>query len=249
MQALGGGGSRATAVAGLTATGFLLSRALSSSHASERGPIAATRHHRVAFGAVEGENRGGGSGSLAPFAKAIQRDDPWFWLRDDDRKDPAILAHLEAENAHAQHAVAHLEGLRKELYDEHLSHVKETDEQPPTIHGDYFYYTRTVKGQSYKIHCRKPRGASPDARLPAPDAAEEVLLDENAVAEGRSHCDIHSVKPSPDHSLLAYTVDFEGNEIYVRAPPHPAPLGWLALPWCRSSPGAPAAPLYRRVPS
>ena len=107
MQALGGGGSRATAVAGLTATGFLLSRALSSSHASERGPIAAMhRGHRVAFGAVEGENRGGGTGSLAPFAKVIQRDDPWFWLRDDDRKDPAILAHLEAENAHAQRAVA-----------------------------------------------------------------------------------------------------------------------------------------------
>lgn len=57
---------------------------------------------------------------------------------DSDRKDPAVLSHLEAENAYAQKQTAHLEGLRDELYNEHLSHVKETDEQPPTIQGSYF---------------------------------------------------------------------------------------------------------------
>ena len=49
-----------------------------------------------------------------------------------------MLAHLEAENAHAQQQTAHLDALRTELYDEHLSHIKETDDQPPTIKGNFF---------------------------------------------------------------------------------------------------------------
>jgi oligopeptidase B len=127
-----------------------------------------------------------------------------------------VLAHLREENAHAERRTAHLEQLRKQLYTEHLSHIKETDDAAPVIRGDFFYYTRTLKGKPYKLHCRKPRGTGggDGPRLPAGPTTEQLLLDENTVAEGRSHCDIHSVTPSPDGLLLAYTVDFEGNEVY-----------------------------------
>ena len=50
---------------------------------------------QVAFGVVPGEIRA--SEGHTPITPAIHRDDPWFWLRDDDRKDPAILAHLERD--------------------------------------------------------------------------------------------------------------------------------------------------------
>ena len=41
-----------------------------------------------------------------------------------------------------------------------------------------------------------------------------MILDENALAKGKSHCDVHCVRVSPNHQLLAYTVDFSGNEVY-----------------------------------
>ena len=44
---------------------------------------------------------------------------------------------------------------------------------------------------------------------------EEVLLDENLVAEGKAQCVILGVGPSPDHELLAYSTDFTGNETYT----------------------------------
>merc|ERR1711871_1249176 len=107
----------------------------------------------------------------------------------------------------------HTEALRQKLYEEHLSHLKETDDQPPYMHGSFFYYTRTVEGLSYKIHCRKPLGSS-TSRLPEADAAEEIVLDINKLAEGKSHCDVSRVTPSPDHKLVAYSADLTGDEVY-----------------------------------
>merc|ERR1719174_2596960 len=130
-------------------------------------PIAEKREHEVVFGAVKGQNRG-----LKPFAQQRKISDPWFWLRDDDRKSEEVLAHLRAENDYGQQELSSLDGLRKTLYDEHLSHLKETDDQIPYRQGDFFYYTRTVKGKSYKIHCRK-RVTAAARHKPGPDALEE----------------------------------------------------------------------------
>jgi oligopeptidase B len=170
-------------------------------------PVAELRPHDVKYGAVDGEDRGDGA-----FSPPIVVNDPWFWLRDDERKAEPVLEHLRAENAYAKQETAHLDGLRTTLYDEHLSHLQETDDTPAYVNGAFFYYTRTVKGKSYKVHCRKPRDG--DERLPVAAAVETVLIDENAVAEGQTHCDIRSVKPSPSHTQLVYAVDFAGDEVY-----------------------------------
>ena len=76
--------------------------------------------------------------------------------------------------------MAHLQPVIKEIYDEHISHLKETDERPAYPYGDFAYYSKTVKGLSYKMHCRRPRGDE--------GAAEEVVLDENVLAEGKAQC-------------------------------------------------------------
>mmetsp|Transcript_19107 Transcript_19107/g.46842 ORF Transcript_19107/g.46842 Transcript_19107/m.46842 type:complete len:743 (+) Transcript_19107:33-2261(+) len=171
-------------------------------------PIARQEPREVVFGAVEGENRGAN-----PMKNVVKRSDPWFWLRDDDRKSEEILGHLRSENAFTEQEVAHLKPLMDKLYDEHISHLKETDDQAPYRSGDWFYYTRTVKGLSYKFHCRKPAGDG--LHVPAADAAEQVLLDENKVAEGKPQCVVQGVRPCPDHKLLAYSVDFKGDETYA----------------------------------
>ncbi|CAE7831696.1 dapb1, partial [Symbiodinium microadriaticum] len=71
--------------------------------------------------------------------------------------------------------------------------MKETDDEVPYRHGDYLYYTRTVKGLAYKLHCRMLHGAAGE---------EAVILDENQLAEGNDYCDVGSCEPSPSHRLL-----------------------------------------------
>src|SRR5215510_16357923 len=78
--------------------------------------------------------------------------DNYFWLR--EKSNPAVIAHLEAENAYTAAVMKPTEGLQEKLYNEILSHIKETDETVPYRWGDYFYYSRTVKGQQYPIYCR-----------------------------------------------------------------------------------------------
>jgi oligopeptidase B len=171
-------------------------------------PIAVQKPHKIAFGAVNGENRG-----ETPFKETRYREDPWFWLRDDARNNVEMLDHLKKENAYVEEKTKHLVGFQKKLYEEHISHLKETDEDPPYPYGNYFYYTRTVKGLSYKIHCRKE--ASSFEELSKEETKEEMILDENSVAEGHKQCVIEAVKPSPDHTILGYSVDFTGNETYT----------------------------------
>jgi oligopeptidase B len=158
---------------------------------------------KVTAGKVEGENRGPN-----PADPAVVWEDPFFWMRDDKRADSRVIAHLNRENAYFDHKTKHLQGLKAQIYNEFVSHTKETDEEVPYPHGDWFYYTRTVTGKSYKIHCRKPSVAG------APGGAEQVLLDVNELARGRKYCDVQSVRISPDHTKLAFTVDFVGYETY-----------------------------------
>ena len=144
-----------------------------------RPPIAEKRDHLVTFGAVDGQNRG-----KKPFSQPRTRNDPWFWLRDDERKSEEVLAHLRAENEYGKQELGALDELRKTLYEEHISHLKETDDRAAYRKGGFFYYTRTVKGKSYKLHCRKP--VQGDERVPA-EMQSRDHPHENILAEGKSH--------------------------------------------------------------
>ncbi len=133
----------------------------------------------------------------------IERPDPYHWLR--FRDDPAVMSHIEAENTWTDAATAHLAPLRQQLFDEMLARVQEDHTSPPYRHGPWLYYHRTEAGQAYTIHCRK-----------APDegAEEQVFIDENSLAEGHDYFELGTWEPSPDHSLIAYTTDTAGDEIY-----------------------------------
>ncbi len=105
--------------------------------------------------------------------------DDYAWLR--DKENPEVTAYLEAENAYAAAVMAPLDGLREELYQEMLSHVKQTDVSVPFRDGDWWYYTRTEEGQQYAIHCRTH--GLPNA---TEDTPEQVILDGNQLAEGHA---------------------------------------------------------------
>ena len=101
---------------------------------------------------------------------------------------------------------SHTRDLQRQLYDEMVGRMKQTDQSVPVKQGEYYYYTRTEEGRQYKIHCRR-RGS--------PDGSEEVLLDVNRLAEGKQFMDIGVFEVSPDNSVLAFAADTVGNERYV----------------------------------
>lgn len=133
----------------------------------------------------------------------VRREDPWYWLR--NREDPAVLAHLGAENAWTTERLAPLEPLRKQLYAEMLGRIQETDSSVPAPEGPWEYYHRTEAGRPYGIHCRRPRGGGP----------EQILLDVNVLGEGRPFVSVATVDTSPDHRICAYSTDFTGAERYT----------------------------------
>jgi oligopeptidase B len=132
------------------------------------------------------------------------RSDPYFWMR--NKEDPRVLEYLGAENTYTEAVMAPTEGLQQQLYDEILARIQETDTSAPTRRPPYLYYSRTEEGKQYAIICRRRDDA---------DAPEEILFDENAMAEGHDYFEIGVLAVSEDHTLAAYSEDFTGAESYT----------------------------------
>jgi oligopeptidase B len=139
--------------------------------------------------------------------------DPYAWLAKKD--DPDTIAYLQAENAWTEKSTAHLRDLREKVFGEIKSRTQETDLSVPSRKGGYWYYTRTEEGKQYGIQCRvavQPGQTDP----PTTDTAgEEVLLDGNALAEGRKFFALGTFDVSPDGNWLAYSTDFDGDERFT----------------------------------
>lgn len=130
--------------------------------------------------------------------------DNFFWLR--EKANPEVTAYLEAENNFTESVMKPTEALQGALYKEMISHIKETDEAFPYREGDYFYYSRTVKGLQYPIYARK-RGSV--------DSKEEVTLDLNELAKGLKFLGLGAYSVSDDGNYLAYSTDTTGYRQYT----------------------------------
>jgi oligopeptidase B len=131
------------------------------------------------------------------------RVDDYFWLR--EKADPEVAAYLEAENAYADAVMKPTEGLQRKLYDEMLARIQETDLSVPYREGAYFYYARTEEGKQYPILCRRKGENGP----------EQVILDENALAEGLKFFSLGASAVSEDGRYLAYSTDVTGFRDYT----------------------------------
>ncbi|GAB3084700.1 MULTISPECIES: S9 family peptidase [unclassified Phycicoccus] len=142
--------------------------------------------------------------------------DPYEWLR--DKSDPAVVAHLEDENAYAEAMTAGLQPLRDEIFEEIRSRTQETDLSVPVASGPWWYYSRSYEGSQYSLECRAPRadGAPrPEPEVGATVEGEQVLLDGNLEAMGHEFFSLGALSISPDHRWLAYAVDTEGDERFA----------------------------------
>ncbi len=139
-----------------------------------------------------------------------QLHDDYAWMR--DKATPEVQAYLEAENAYTSEVMADTSDLQARLYREMLSHIKETDESVPYLLRGWYYYSRTIEGLQYPIHCR--RSADADGRYDD-SHPEQVLLDVNLLAEGQAFMSVGAMSLSPDNHLLAYSTDNTGFRQYT----------------------------------
>jgi oligopeptidase B len=132
------------------------------------------------------------------------RIDNYYWLR--HREDPEVLKFLHAQTEYLEEAMEHTKPLQAALFSEMKGRVQETDLTVPEKRGGYLYYERTEAGKQYPIYCR---------REDTPNSPEEILLDQNELALGKTFCSVSGFAISPDENKLAYSVDVDGDEVYT----------------------------------
>lgn len=132
------------------------------------------------------------------------RVDDYFWLR--QREDPEVMKYLTAQMDYLDEVMGRTQLLHEALTAEMRARIQETDTTVPEERGGYLYYQRTEAGKQYPIFCRRKAGA---------EHPEEILLDQNELAEGKTFCSVSGFSVSPDGSKLAYAVDYDGDEVYT----------------------------------
>lgn len=145
--------------------------------------------------------------SRKPHSRSLHGDtveDPWFWLR--ERSSAEVLSHIEAENIYAAAILEPTSDLQEVIFSEIKDRTQETDLAVPAQKGEYWYATRTEEGRSYGIRVRMHGG---------PDGVPELVLDENAEAEGKDYFHLGNFSVSADHRFVAYSVDTTGAESYT----------------------------------
>ena len=140
-----------------------------------------------------------------PIAKRIpkilsihgdERLDNYYWLN--NRENPKVIAYLNEENAYTAEQMSSHKATEEAIYQEIIGRIAPTDMSVPYFDNGYWYFTRFEDGKEYPIYSRK-KGSL--------DAAEEIMLDGNAMAESHAYFQIGGISVSPDNQWLAYGVD------------------------------------------
>ncbi|WP_419238561.1 S9 family peptidase [Photobacterium leiognathi subsp. mandapamensis] len=151
----------------------------------------------------------------APIAKKIPhtmtihddtRIDNYYWMRDDNRADPEIIAHLNAENAYTDAVMAHTEALQQQLFDEIKGRIVKDDNSVPVKQGNYFYSSEVTGDNEYAISVRADDFNGTN---------KTVLLDINELAKNHEYYNVSSLSVSQDENLLAYGEDTVSRRIYT----------------------------------
>ncbi len=133
------------------------------------------------------------------------RVDDYFWLRDDDREDPEVLAHLERENAWFEQEMAHTKALQDTLYSEMTGRLDPDESSVPYEDDGWWYYYRYEPGKEYPVYARR-KGTM--------EADEIVLVDANQRAEGHDYYDLGNLEVSDDHRYVAIAEDTLSRRIH-----------------------------------
>ena len=143
------------------------------------------------------------------------RVDDYYWMRltDDqkkaenyDEKTQKVVDYINNENIYTQESLKHTNKFQDKLFDEIVGRIKKDDESVPYFSNGYFYYTKYEPGKEYAINCRK-KGTL--------DSDEEIILDQNILADGKDYFAVGGWSVSPNNEWLAYSTDYVSRRIYT----------------------------------
>jgi len=142
------------------------------------------------------------------------RIDNYYWMRLTDEQKSAkkydkqaqeVVNYIDSENSYTESSLEHTKIFQNNLFEEIIGRIEKDDESVPYLDNEYYYYSRFESGKEYAIHCRK-KGSL--------DVQEEIILDENILAEGFDYFALGGRRVSPDNKWLAYGVDTLSRRIY-----------------------------------
>jgi len=143
-----------------------------------------------------------------PYEMSIHGDtriDNYYWMRDDERKDPEVLSYLEAENAYTDTMLAHTKTLQTKLFEELKGRIQKDDDSVPVKNGDYYYSSQTRGDNEYATYVRSSDFAGTD---------QQVILDVNELAKEHDYYAVSGLDVSPNGNLMAYGEDTVSRRIY-----------------------------------
>ena len=131
-----------------------------------------------------------------------ERIDDFYWIR--SPKDQKTLDYVNLENAYTDSVMAHTKPLQEKLFAEMKGRIKEADQSVPSMDNGFLYYSRTEEGKQYSIFCRRKGNM---------DAAEDIMVDFNKIAEGKPTLIVGGVDVSPNGKYLAYSYNMTGSSV------------------------------------
>ena len=132
-----------------------------------------------------------------------ERVDAYYWLN--QRENPEVIAYLNAENEYYEKMTAHTKDFQQDLFEEMKARIKEDDSSVPYFLNGYWYQVSYEKGKDYPIYSR---------RKDKIDAPEEIIVDANVMAEGKSYFNLNGLSISPDNRYASFGVDTVGRRKY-----------------------------------
>lgn len=133
-----------------------------------------------------------------------ERLDNYYWMR--DRENPKVIDYLNEENQFLEESMAHTKKFQEALFLEMKGRIKEDDQSVPYFKSGYFWYSRYEKGAQYPIFCRKKDSL---------EASEEIILDVNVLAEGKTYYQVGGASASTNQEILGFSADDVGRRIYT----------------------------------
>jgi oligopeptidase B len=132
------------------------------------------------------------------------RIDSYYWLN--EREDPEVIGYLNRENSYCDRSMKDTEGLQQELYSEIVGRLDKTEVSVPYLLDGFYYYNRYEEGKEYPLFCRKKSSL---------DNEEELLLNNNVLAQGKDYCNVAKLSVNPVTEILAYSVDYVSRRLYT----------------------------------
>ena len=137
-------------------------------------------------------------------AHGVKRVDNYYWMRDDSRKDPKVIEHLNSENDYLENWFLSGTDRRDELFEEITARIPKKEDSVPIRLNNYEYFRRYEPDNEHAIYIRRKNKNS----------EENIIMDVNELAKDKEFYQLANWSISPDENIMAYAEDLNGRRQY-----------------------------------